>query len=660
MDDFIATQFKVHFFAPNCSYNCQDAIVLEFVDEVGDKRFALIDGGFGLHLGEKTPKCEHADGSVTYYIDRMNVTDAVRAESRNSHLEFQSYIDALGADDTNVVFYLGTHAHTDHMNCSEELILKYRPKTVYTPMYSDSYIRPETGRYQNSSGQYVTGRNLYDSQFNYDRALEAAKKVGATIVNDLPNDAAAKFSLFGVNFTIVNRCLTINGVDYRKLTGNNRVNDPNDFSWGLLIEGCGRRALLGGDIENNYGQEDKLANQVAAGGKLDLFKLHHHGLATSNSTNLLGKVLDNKGVAVCPGTNAWPNLTLLNKLTTMRTRLFSTEDARQRGMQSIVVTLDANGVSTNFDGFVQGRVTKNGKLLYSNGLWCGISGKPGWVTDASTGKRYYHHGGSFTDTKYTANAGFYTEGWRQIDGLYYYFASDGPRGYATSDFWVKYGGYWYHIGDDNTVDTNKWVLYKNKYYRLKGDGKCACSEMLTIDGAKYLFNSNGTVYTGWSKQGGYWYWFNTTYDTSKRGKAVTGLNKINGYWYHFNSAARMLTGWQQVNGKWYYFDPTNGNAIASAWRKLNGYWYYFNADGVMQTGLVLYNGAIYALKSSGAMRTGTVTVSNYTLTFHSSNGNLAKMVNNSTRKTINLTASNAVSVFNELSKIPLSTLLAKL
>lgn len=95
-------------------------------------------------------------------------------------------------------------------------------------------------------------------------------------------------------------------------------------------------------------------------------------------------------------------------------------------------------------------------------------------------------------------------------------------------------------------DVGQWLYYK--------EGKALTSTQ-TIDGMKYLFNTNGTLKTGWVKEVDNWRYY---------------------------SGNKILTGWWDIGSdatkKTYYFE-TNGNMISGKWLQIDDKWYYLGVDG---------------------------------------------------------------------------------
>ena len=139
----------------------------------------------------------------------------------------------------------------------------------------------------------------------------------------------------------------------------------------------------------------------------------------------------------------------------------------------------------------------------------------------------------------------YSIGWRNIDGVWYYFNSNG---YMKTG-WVNDGGTWYYMQSSGAMKTG-WV----------NDG-----------GTWYYLQSSGAMKTGWVNDGGTWYYLQAS------GAMKTGWINDNGVWYFAASSGAMQTGVIEVEGKVYYLAPS----------------------GAMQKGNVTIDGVIYTFAASG-------------------------------------------------------------
>ena len=95
-----------------------------------------------------------------------------------------------------------------------------------------------------------------------------------------------------------------------------------------------------------------------------------------------------------------------------------------------------------------------------------------------------------------------------------------------------------------------WALNDAGQYLYYKDGK-AFTGTQTIDGAKYFFNTDGTLKTGWVKDGENWRYY---------------------------SGNEATVGWLDISNKRYYFTK-DGLMVFGKWLEIGGKWYYFNADG---------------------------------------------------------------------------------
>lgn len=95
--------------------------------------------------------------------------------------------------------------------------------------------------------------------------------------------------------------------------------------------------------------------------------------------------------------------------------------------------------------------------------------KPGW-NKHTTGWWYC------TDINYKC---YYKDKWKEIDGEWYSFDSDG---YARESCWIQDGGKWYYLRENCVMARSVW---------------------LWIDSACYCFDGNGAMYAGCTTPDGY-------------------------------------------------------------------------------------------------------------------------------------------------------------
>ena len=211
-------------------------------------------------------------------------------------------------------------------------------------------------------------------------------------------------------------------------------------------------------------------------------------------------------------------------------------------------------------------------------------------------------------------------GWHtDASGARYYMVAQGQR---AEKGWLKDGDAWYYINADGTAQMG-WLFWNSAWFYLTpDDGGRMATSVYEVDGARYLFDSNGYMQVGWSNDpatdkrayasdsgalqsgwrwdGSGWYWLD-----SNSGLAATGWLDEGGARYHLSApAGKMNSGWYFENGTWYLF--AGSGAMQTGWHFVGGQWYYMAADGKMQTGIVQDGGASYLLRADagGAMATG--------------------------------------------------------
>ncbi|WP_159717439.1 MBL fold metallo-hydrolase [Actinomyces marmotae] len=515
--------------------------ILSFVDSDvivlrSNGRFALVDSGEDK---------DYPRGDDPRYPLRPGVTQGAPDEDA-----MWAYLDELGVNSTNLEFYIGTHAHSDHIGTADTVIEKYHPKRIYTPEYSDAWI--------------TSKNNLWDNQYVYDRMIAAARKAqaehgsaliqhlvpGAPVTPDLsaPTTASPTFDFGDMRIEIVNYDESYKQPPY--------IYDANESAWGVKVTAHGRSAFLASDIENFYGDEDRLAPLI---GDVDVLKLGHHGSISSNSegflTTLRPKIAFQTGrfQALAPATQ--------RTLDRLGTRWYSADELRASGHISFVVALADDGVHlSDVDA------TSGGLVLRTR--------------QASSPHAAAYRNGVATPLT----------GWRRIGEDYYWF-SDSP--YATESGWASWKGAWYYLGPDGAMKTG-WLKDGTTWYYLGLDG--AMKTGWLKDGTTwYYLDADGAMKTGWLKDGSSWYYF-----APDSGRMAANRWVASGTaWYHVGGSGVMSTGWLKDGTTWYYLDHS-GAMRANDWLNQGGAWYYLTSSGSLATGRIMIDGVAHSFSPSGA------------------------------------------------------------
>lgn len=213
-----------------------DAILIE-----SDGKFALVDAG------EDSDNPRGFDG----------------LELEGFEQEVLAYLKKNAADENGTVkldFVLGTHSHSDHIGGFDTVI-------------SDSDVEVGRAYLKEYDSSKIAEHEVedWDNQEVYDQMVNALKEKNVPIISQ-PD--GKPFSLGNFTITIFN---TVDEESDKKL-------GENDQSFGVLVEKSGTKVFLAGDIDNNSGDEDRLAPEI---GDIDLLKVGHHGYNGSTSSKWL-------------------------------------------------------------------------------------------------------------------------------------------------------------------------------------------------------------------------------------------------------------------------------------------------------------------------------------------------------------------------------------
>jgi beta-lactamase superfamily II metal-dependent hydrolase len=223
---------RIHFLKTGSS----DAILIE-----SDGHFAMVDAG------------EDTDNPRNFaWLNLEGFEDEVVA-----------YLKAHAADENGKVyldFVVGTHAHSDHIGGFDTVIGD--PDITVGRAYLKTYDSEKISEYEIEQ---------WDNQEVYDQMVAALQAKNVPIISE-PD---------GTPFTLGNFTVTLFNTDDPE--NPERVGE-NDRSLGVLLEKNGTRVFLAGDIDDNTGDETRLAPLI---GKVDLLKVGHHSYSGSTTKGFL-------------------------------------------------------------------------------------------------------------------------------------------------------------------------------------------------------------------------------------------------------------------------------------------------------------------------------------------------------------------------------------
>ena len=524
---------KIHFISLHGS---TDAILLE-----SDGHYGMVDSG---------EDWDYPNGEDPKYPLRDGISKNVGYEQQVIH-----YLEKMGVQKLD--FYIGTHAHSDHIGSGDEILDHFPTDRLYISEYDDSYQLDAHGKDPTDPYYYPEAKEyrLWDNQYVYDKLIASAKRNGVEIISDLDLDKNAQYR----NFTMGKMQISIMNYE-RKRDSEGKfvpVIMENENSLVVKVSAYGKNALLTSDIDPTEGATGKLADELIeqlwdtegiqgdaaeeienidyqipytlneedanaelpdekeanrnesepnSGKKIriDLMKMAHHSLDYNNTTYFLTSL--NPKTAIVTGYMSWFNERMKECLP--NTEVFGT-------------TTDSAAVISEFSA--------------ENGL----------------------------TTRYIK----IEPEWSQIDEEWYYFNEDG----RTVRGW-------------NNIDGKRY------YFDMKGIVQIGWKQ---IENNRYYMNSSGEMQTGWQYIGGKWYYMDDS------GKMQTGWKQIENKWYYMNKSGEMQTGWRQIENKWYYMNKSGEMQIG--WKRIGDKWYYMNESGEMQIGLQRIEQKWYYLYKNGTM-----------------------------------------------------------
>ena len=435
-----------------------DAILLE-----SRGVFAMIDGAEGVGA---------PDGKDPRYPLREGVENAALGDTD----WVLGYMSNHGVTSSNLAFYLGTHAHSDHIDNADEIIKKFRPKVILSPEYSDAWITDKS--------------RLWDNQWIYDNMMAAARwaqgAYGASIVQNI-KDYNTHITLGDMDVQIIP---TDPAENYKK-TG---VRDANLIAYTAKVSAFGHSAYLAADLETRGGYEDRIAPIV---GHVDMLKAGHHGLPSANSSAFM-KALSPSMIA-----QTGPEWYIPDNLT----------ESVIHGDSSWVPMMDlwsSGHIPSLIATFAPSGISYNDLSAASWGHEYGLENPRAWW---------------FKGGRPAATTGW----WKGSSGSWYYFAG---KSSAEASTWVYDGGQWYWMDATGAMAAG-WAQIDGQWFFLRSSGAMATGWMNSGSNWYYLSGS-GAMATGWILDGGAWYYLGDT------GAMATGTQEIDGRSSTFSLSGRWL------------------------------------------------------------------------------------------------------------------------
>lgn len=173
---------------------------------------------------------------------------------------------------------------------------------------------------------------------------------------------------------------------------------------------------------------------------------------------------------------------------------------------------------------------------------------------------------------YLDENGLRVTGWFKDNDKWYLMSDKG----AMLTGWQYTAGKWYLLGTDGAMKTG--------WYKEETDNSQSNSDAASTTGAETSSSSDSSG----------------TKDTSladKNTAATTSAKTEN--WYYLNADGTMLTGWLKDGERWYYF-KSNGT-MQTGWLIYQNSKYYFDETGVMITGIKTIDGKSYKFTDKGVL-----------------------------------------------------------
>ena len=185
----------------------------------------------------------------------------------------------------------------------------------------------------------------------------------------------------------------------------------------------------------------------------------------------------------------------------------------------------------------------------------------------------------------------------KINGIRYYWAGQFLRGWQEID-----GATYYFHTTTGTMYTGVHTI-DGKNYEFADDGKLiglAVRRGFYTEDGYIKYYREGELVFGWQQIDDNWYYFGRSGNAAQNGAARTGVADVAGMKYTFDDQGRLLKGvfyQTKANGIRYYW----AGQYLRGWQEIDGATYYFGAGGTMATGTVMVDGEMYDFTADGKL-----------------------------------------------------------
>ena len=609
------------------------------------------DGHFGVV--DSAEDSEAPDGSDFRYPVRPGTTFGQGKED-----EVIAYMRKIGVTQDNLDFYIGTHPHSDHIGSASQIIHAFHPKTIYTPVYDDSYITDSSA--------------LWDNRFVYDRLIAAAewaqKEYGARIIQHLdpsyiepvdpdPDPDPVDPDPVDPDPTDPDPVSTGRSSsldDASSAASRASVDDERPGSLSLseeASEDAKKDDERPGSLSPSADEQESSVQSDASSAALST---DAQASAQASKAPVESAAVASKSKAITAAEDPTPTEdprkgSPVFKLGSATIEILNYDESYQTTKvpdanyfsYGVKVTA-ANGRSAFLSGDINNLVAPGESMGDEDALKAKIGkvdllklGHHGRVNSNSVDYlRTILKDANGEDRAVVVQTGpFSLMSNETIEA----FQEKGARHYQASLF-AKWGkgafvaelassGVKVNAQGDETIVIQEHneapcarayrdgLPYKltgwqeaasgTKYYfgepGTEGSATPLTNCFVEVDGKKVYIGSNGTVSTGWQQDGSTWYYIGAD------AEYLTGWQKIGDKTYFFKDDGAMATGWKVEGSKRYYLDAKNGD-MKTGWQKIDGKLYCFDSKGALTSGktgwVQVEHVWYYATSTSGEYKTG--------------------------------------------------------